>query len=175
MAFVDRLADFFDEQRIAFALIGAAAVAARGVPRSSYDVDFLTVDQRVLQDEIWTPIRNLAEVTIRKGDFDDPLRGVVRIRPAKERSVDVVVGRWKWQQHVIERAEPTPSDERSLPTVTTADLILLKLAAGGPQDAWDIDRLLAVAGGSVVTEVEERLPDLQNDARDLWKRMLRER
>jgi hypothetical protein len=87
---------------------------------------------------------------------------------------DVVVGRWKWQQRVIERAGPTPWGERSLPTVTTADLILLKLAAGGPQDAWDVGRLLAVAPESVIPEVEERLPDLQDDARDLWQRIRRE-
>jgi hypothetical protein len=169
--FVDRIADLFDEQQIAFALIGAAAVAVRGVPRSSYDVDLLTVDARVLGSEIWAPIRELAKVEIRPGDFSDPLRGVVKISPPKENSIDVVVGRWKWQRQAIERAELTRSEGRSLPTVTTADLILLKLAAGGPQDAWDISRLLAVTQAKVVTEVEERLPDLQQDARDLWRRI----
>ncbi len=171
MAFVNRVADLLDERHIAFALIGAGAMAALGVPRSTYDVDLLTVDTQVLQEPFWEPIRALAEVKIRPGDFDDPLRGVVRIRPAKERSIDVVVGRWKWQLQVIERAEPTPSGERLLPTVTAADLILLKLAAGGLQDAWDIDRVLAVIGDSIVSEVEERLPDLQPDALALWERI----
>jgi hypothetical protein len=175
VAFVDRIADLFDEQHVAFALIGAAAVAARGVPRSTYDVDLLTVDTRVLGDEIWESIRALAEIQVRRGEFDDPLRGVVWIRPAKERSIDIVVGRWKWQQRVIERAEPTPSENRSLPTVTTADLILLKLAAGGAQDAWDIGRLLAVNHWNVVADVEQRLVDLRPDASDLWKRILSER
>lgn len=170
MAFVDRIADLFDERHIAFALIGAWAVAARGVPRSTYDVDMLTVDKRVLLDEIWEPIRALAEIEIRRGDFDDPLRGVVKIRPAKERSIDVVVGRWKWQQQVIDRAEQFPSGERSLPTVTTADLILLKLSAGGLQDAWDIERLLAV-NENAADEVEKGLSDLRPDARELWQRI----
>lgn len=174
MAFVDRVADLFDERHIAFALIGAVAVAARGVPRSTYDVDLLTVDTDVLHDEFWKPIRGLAEVKIRRGDSLDPLRGVVRIRPPMERSIDVVVGRWKWQLRVIERAEPTPSDGRSLPTVTTADLILLKLAAGGPQDAWDIGRLLAVNGENVVDDVEQRLVDLPPDARLIWQQIRQE-
>jgi hypothetical protein len=50
-------------------------------------------------------------------------------------------------------------------------LILLKLYAGGSKDAWDITQLLAVLDNSVVAEVEERLPDLQKDARDLWQRI----
>jgi hypothetical protein len=171
MAFVNRVADLLDERHIAFALIGAEAMAARGVPRSSYDVDLFTVDPQVLQEPFWEPIRALANVEIRSGDFDDPLRGVVRIRPANEKSIDVVVGRWKWQRRAIERAEPTPSDERSLPTVTATDLILFKLAAGGLQDLWDVDRLLAVIGEGIVSEVEERLSDLQPDARAHWQRI----
>jgi len=81
-----------------------------------------------------------------------------------------VVGRWKWERAVIERAEFVTSGPRPFPVVRAADLILLKLSAGGPQDAWDISRLLAV-NETVVAEVEQRLPDLQQDARDLWKRI----
>jgi hypothetical protein len=175
VAFVDRVADFLDEQSIAFALIGAAALSARGISRSTYDVDLFTVDTRVLQKELWNPMRPLAEVEVRRGDFDDPLKGVVWIQPPNERKIDIVVGRWKWEQGVIERAQPTPSIARSLPTVTSADLILLKLAAAGGQDAWDVGRLLEIVDRTVIAEVEERLADLQQDARDLWQRILRER
>jgi hypothetical protein len=168
---VERVAKLFEEQQIPFALIGASAVAARGLPRSTYDVDLLTVDKRVLDDEIWGPIRELAYVEVRRGDLFDPLKGVVWIRPESERPIDVVVGRWKWEQRVIERAEWVQSAAGYLPTVTTSDLILLKLAAAGAQDAWDVGRLLKVASEQVIADVEERLPDLQQDARDLWQRL----
>jgi hypothetical protein len=172
---LESVATLFEEKKIAYALIGASAVAARGAPRSTYDIDLLTVDARVLQDETWEFIRTLTKIEVRRGDLFDPLKGVVWLRPATERPIDVVVGRWKWQQAVIERAEVVHSDLGSFPTVTMPDLILLKLAAGGPQDAWDIDRLLAIAPESVVAEVGERLPDLKDDARDLWQRIRRER
>ena len=175
MAFVDRVADLLDEQHIAFAAIGAWALAVRGLPRSTYDVDLFTVDTRVLEKETWEPIRSLANIEIRRGDFTDPLKGVVWIKPPRERKVDVVVGRWKWEQDVIERAKPTPSANRSLPTVTTPDLILLKLAAGGGQDLWDVGRLLKIVDGTVIAEVEQRLPDLKPDANDRWQRILRKR
>jgi hypothetical protein len=168
---VERVANLFEAQQVAYALIGASAVAARGIPRSTYDIDLLTVDKRVLTEEIWEPIRAVTTIEIRRGDFSDPLKGVVWLRPDEGRPIDVVVGRWKWQQKVIERAEPVQSTLGNLPTVTTADLILLKLAAGGPQDAWDIGRLLKVASKTVAGEVEERLPDLPQDARDLWQRI----
>ena len=168
---VERVANLFEEQQIAFALIGASAVAARGLPRSTYDVDLLTVDKRVLDDQLWEPIRGFAYVEVRRGDHFDPLKGVVWLRPDRERPIDVVVGRWKWEQRVIERAELVQSQAGYLPTVTTSDLILLKLAANGAQDAWDVGRLLKVVPQEVVAEVEERLPDLQQDARELWKRI----
>jgi predicted nucleotidyltransferase len=171
VAFVDRIADFLDEHVIAFALIGGEALAVRGVPRSTYDVDLLTVDSRVLRDDFWVPIRAIAEVEVRRGDFDDPLRGVVKIHPASERPVDIVVGRWKWERAVIERAESIPSDVRSIPVVRTADLILLKLSAGGTQDAWDIGLLLEANGERVIHDVEEHLADLRPDAHALWQRI----
>lgn len=53
-----------------------------------------------------------------------------------------------------------------------ADLILLKLFAGGPQDAWDVTQLLAVPDRSaLVAEVEAALPALPEDARQLWRRV----
>jgi len=168
---VERVAELFDEQQIPFALIGASAVAARGLPRSTYDVDLLTVDKRVLDNEIWQPIREFAYVEVRRGDQFDPLKGVVWIRPEQERPIDVVVGKWKWEQRVVERAEWIQSAAGYLPTVTTSDLILLKLAAAGAQDAWDVGRLLKIVPESVVAEVEERLSDLQDDAKELWRRI----
>jgi hypothetical protein len=172
VAFVDRVADLLDEQHIPFAAIGAWALAARGLTRSTYDVDLFTVDTRVLQKATWDSIQPLAAIEIRRGDFADPLKGVVWIKPPGERKIDIVVGRWKWEQDVIERAKPTPSADRSLPTVTTPDLILLKLAAGGGQDLWDVSRLLKIVDRTVIAEVEQRLPDLKPDARDRWQRIL---
>jgi hypothetical protein len=51
-----------------------------------------------------------------------------------------------------------------------ADLILLKLYAGGPQDLWDITQLLAAGDhGALAEEIEVRLPDLPSAAAALWE------
>lgn len=169
-----RVAGLLEAESIPYALIGAYAVLRHGVARATMDVDFFVVDSGVLNQSFWQPIQEGSiRVDCRRGDFTDSLRGVVRLRDADEEIVDVVVGKWKWQVGVLQRAEPATFWGRSVPVVRVADLILLKLYAGGGKDAWDITQLLATVDESVIAEVEERLPDLQQDARDLWQRIRR--
>jgi hypothetical protein len=138
--------------RIAHALVGAAALAARGVARSTYDIDLLTTDRRVLEGALWSGLRQPGVVVeVRRGDEDDPLAGVVRIDRPDDRPVDVIVGKQVWQARAVERAE---SREDGPPVVTSEDLVLLKLYAGGTQDLWDVREILALAGGD---ELKRRL------------------
>jgi hypothetical protein len=52
-------------------------------------------------------------------------------------------------------------------------LILLKLHAGGPKDAWDIRSLLEVVAEpqAVVARVDSQVGRLPLDARRLWVRV----
>ncbi len=78
---------------ISFALIGATAMGRYGVSRSTLDIDLLVVDAQVLGPEFWSSVQPAVDVDIRRGDADDPLAGVVRLRTAGSRDVDLVVGR----------------------------------------------------------------------------------
>jgi hypothetical protein len=94
---------------------------------------------------------------------------VIRIRAADERDVDVVVGRGAWQRDLLTRAEPMRIGAVDVPVVTAADLVLLKLYAGGSQDKWDIEQLLAAdADGDVRTAVERHIGALPNRCRTVW-------
>lgn len=157
------------EAGIPFALVGAAAMAAHGVSRSTADIDLMTTDTRVLQPAFW---RIAASVDIRRGDDDDPLAGVVRVTAAGEPVVDVVVGRHAWQRRVVAEATPVALEGVTVPVVDLSGLILLKLYAGGSQDAWDIRQLLETSeGGSSIAGVESTLPELPPGAADLWRRL----
>jgi len=59
--------------------------------------------------------------------------------------------------------------------VAPADLIRLKLYAGGSQDSWDIEQLLAASAdrGALIREVESGLDSLPAEVRRLWNRILR--
>jgi hypothetical protein len=131
--------------------VGAAALAVHGVSRATRDLDLLVTDAACLAESTWTTLREQGvTATIRRGDADDPLAGVVRLAAAGEAPVDLVIGRAGWQARVLARA--------------------------GPQDAWDIAQLLdAVDRPALVAAVEASLPDLPDDARRLWVRVVEAR
>jgi hypothetical protein len=157
-----------ERKRISHALIGAAAMALRGVSRSTMDVDLLATDPSCLDAETWRTLR--ARVTIRRGDADDPLAGVVRIEATRERPLDVIVGRSAWQSDILARAEELRLGRVSLPVVTTADLVLLKLFAGGAQDRWDIEQILDGPERAVITgQVAKRIRSLPGRCARLFR------
>ena len=170
-----RVLAILEKSGVQYAVIGAVAVAARGAPRSTLDFDLFTTDRRVLQPAIWNDLRDSGlDVDVRKGDFDDPLAGVVRIG-SKAEQIDVIVGRYRWEQRVIERAETAEVEGLCLPVPQTSDLILLKLAAGGPIDQQDIIRLLAVGPREeLVAEVNAKIRELPPEAASLWARIVAE-
>ena len=163
-----------DAADVSYALIGAHAMAVRGYPRFTVDIDLLTTDARVLDAATWVPlIEQGARVDRRRGDDEDPLAGVVHIVLADDTNVDVVVGRWAWEQQVVARAEPMTVLGVTIAVPTTSDLILLKLAAGGHLDLHDAAALLALADRArVIADVEARLGDVRPDVRSLWDDLL---
>jgi hypothetical protein len=161
-----------DRLGVKYALIGAMAMAARGHARFTLDCDFLTTDKAVLDPEVW---RELPSVDVRKGEFDDPLAGVVRVGDPAE--VDVVVGKWKWQHRAIEEAEPLQIAGIIMPVARASDLILMKLDAGGYQSRLDILALLEHGPRErLIAEVDAKLDDLpstaEKDARAMWREIL---
>lgn len=99
---------------------------------------------------------------------------MTRLRPADGSPVDVIVGRSAWQSGVLERARPATVDDVVVPVAQAADLVLLKLFAGGFQDFWDVAQLLGGDDASAIaTEVEHRLPALPAESARLWAQVRR--
>ena len=158
---------------IPHAVIGAAAMAVHGVARSTLDLDLLAMDRRCLDASLW---RELVErgvsVEIRVGDADDPLAGVVRMEATDARPVDLLVGLSGWQRDVLSRAQPSLVSSVDLPVASAADLVLLKLYAGGPQDRWDIEQLLSGADAAAIeAEVERHLSELPAECMLAWRQL----
>jgi hypothetical protein len=169
MILFDEIAETLDHAAIPYALIGAGALAVYGVVRSTFDLDVLTTDPRVLDELFWSALRPEATMDVHRGDDDDPLAAAVRFTAPGERDVDLMVGRPGWMDGVLARRATVPLPGRDVAVVTAGDLILLKLYAGGLQDRWDIEQLLAaVPAGSVRADVESRLSDLPAYSGTLW-------
>ncbi len=155
-----------------FALIGARAVGVRGHPRMTLDYDFLTADARVLDRETWKDLEEGgAFVDPRKGDFDDPLAGVVHIAFADGVEADVLLAKWKWERDIIERSERLDVGGSVVPVPITSDLILLKLAAGGPIDLQDVVSLIATDCDPLVREVDQKIESVLPDVSVAWNRL----
>jgi len=169
MRLVRTVRGILEDRGVRYVLIGAHAAAFYGVIRSTRDIDLFTVDGSVLNADVWSEAD--AHVTILTGDVFDPLAGTVRLIRDREQ-VDVVVGKWKFELAIIERSESRPFDDAMILVPRPADVILLKIAAGGPQDMWDIHELLQyVDRESVMAEVDAEVGALPSDARVLWKRV----
>ena len=162
------------EERIDHALIGAGAMALHGVSRATVDVDLLTVDTRTLQVALWSGFE-ARDVSVRvlKGDSDDPLAGSVRLVAGGSDIVDVVVGRYKWQAEILASSPVLSVGEIEIPVAHPAGLVLLKLHAGGPKDAWDITSLAETheQWATIVDDVDRLVDRLPLESQRLWKRL----
>ena len=149
-------------------------MAARGYPRSTVDIDFLTADERVTADTTWVDLEQAgANVDVRRGDADDPLGGVVHVLLADGTDVDVVLAKWKWESELIARAEWLRFNDALIRVPRTSDLILMKLAAGGYLDLRDAAALLAIAErDKSIREVDAHIDDVRPDVHALWRELL---
>jgi hypothetical protein len=176
MTLLGEVVAVLNRERTSHALIGATAMAVHGVSRATADVDLLTLHSSVLRRELWTALEARGiQVRVLKGDPDDPLAGTVRI-VADPETVDIVVGRHAWQQEIVDAAVESSVAGVPVRVVRAAGLILLKLYAGGPKDAWDIRSLLEARpdAAALRAETERALPALGAEAGRLWARVLAE-
>jgi hypothetical protein len=155
-----------------YAVIGAYALAARGYVRQTRDFDLMTTDRAALDASIWNDLSTRGlRAEVRKGDTDDPLAGVVRFSGTM--AIDIVVGKYRWQQEVIDRAEPMRFDDTTLMVPRTPDLIVLKLFAGGLGDAHDVIRLLDIGPrDTLIGEVNALLAPLPEEMRLRWQKIV---
>jgi len=137
------------------------------------DADLLVVDAAPADESFWDELRRAgASCDVRRGESDDPFQAVVRVSASDGHPVDVLIGRYAWQRDVISRAAATSFSGMCVPVVRAADLVLLKLFAGGPQDLLDAKRLLAApARDALIEEVDSRIDALPAVCRGQWQRL----
>jgi len=177
MTLLAEVVSVLGERGALHAMIGATALAVLGSSRSTQDLDLLTTDRAVLTTSFWERLESTgAGIDLRTGDISDPLVGVARITRVDERPVDIIVGEAPWQERIIADASPHEVAGSHVPVVDAVGLTLLKLYAGGPQDRWDIEQLLALETHrqQFARTVEKRLADLPPRCRRLWHRIVTE-
>ncbi len=174
MKLLAEVSTFAHQGEMNHAVIVAAALAVLGAARSTQDLDLLTTERRGLGREFWagfTARDCLADVPL--GNAHDPITGVVRLDLQGERPRDVIVGEAGWQCRVVAEAVPHEIAGHPVPVVDALGLVLLKLCAGGPEDMWDIEQVLALVPSrpALLSAVDERVGELPARCRRLWRRV----
>ena len=168
-----RITDHLKESGVSHAVIGAVSLAVHGAPRYSDDLDILVTDTSVLDRYFWIGA-DITPTEIRRGDWDDPLAGVVDfpIEPG-EIPVQLVVGKGYAPRVALETAEENPMLQ--CPVVSPLGLALLKLEAGGIRDLQDLVALdeaqRILTGWRMLQAVEPHITNLSRNAQDAWNRL----
>lgn len=173
MNVIEAIGTALDSIGARYALIGARALGVRGYPRMTLDYDFLTDEARVLQHETWNALiaSHGAVVDPRKGDFDDPIAGVVHIVFPDGNEADILLAKWQWEADLLRRAEPLDLGGYAVPVPPSSDLILLKLAAGGPIDLQDVVALVQLDRDRLIREVDGRVAAVHPDVSTTWQQL----
>lgn len=124
-------------------MIGASALLFHGFSRSTRDRDLLVLDARCLDSKFWSDLA------------------------AEGAELEIRRG---------DLFDPLAGLVRIRVGTEIVDLVLgrlLKLHAGGPQDAWDIVQLLTTPERDAwVREVEGSLEKLPDSCTELWRKIL---
>lgn len=141
-----RLTAVLQAQRVRCALVGGLAVAAWGAPRATEDIDLLA--DAGPSPELDAALRAARfEPEWRRGDPDDPVPLLLRLRSAAGPEIDVICATRPWEREMLNRSIRVrmPGGVEA-PVIALEDLIVLKLMAGGPGDLADVADLLERAG-----------------------------
>jgi hypothetical protein len=150
LATAERIVGLLERRGTSAVLIGAVALAARGYPRSTEDVDLAVgVDPRELHaiaEELGAAGMSVDESP---PDANDPLGGVLRIEGPGTDRVEIVNfcnpptgGFPALIELALGEAEPF-AEGTTLRVATVPHLVLFKLYAGGPKSKADALELLS--------------------------------
>lgn len=148
LTIVDRVLAHCRGRQVEPLLIGAVALAARGYPRYTEDVD-LAVALPLSEFEVLAhSLRSeFSEVSLAHPDAQDPLGGVITIRETGALPIQIINfdnspsgGFPRLVQDALVRAEIHDGTLAKIPLAE--DLVFFKLYAGGPKSNLDILELM---------------------------------
>jgi hypothetical protein len=142
--------EFLKRQKIDYLVIGAFALSAHAVVRASSDVDVLLCLSHARLAKLSTLFEDAGfTTTLRRGDAEDPILGMLVLSDAYGNRVDLLGGLRGLDPKVFSRAIEVPFLNEKLRIVGREDFIAMKCFAGGPQDMADARSAYQGAQGPV--------------------------
>jgi hypothetical protein len=149
VAEAEKIAALLRARGVETAVIGAVAAAVHGYPRATADLDLASsVDPYRLLQPFSAELAALGyDAQLHEPDADDPLGGVLTVRGAGFRKIQIVNYANPWGGGTPLGREAIESATRdalgSLSVVDLPHLVALELYSGGPKGRLDVVELLA--------------------------------
>lgn len=152
-AVIHDLVGLFDRLRLPYAIMGGIAVRAHGLPRPTFDVDFVLAVPRERLADLFTALKE-AGYTVSDhyhGGWVDSVGGMplFKVRLFLEGrgiDADVFLVENEFQKEVMSRRILDEVEGKPVHLITAEDLILFKLLAGRPRDLLDIEDVFFMQG-----------------------------
>ncbi len=160
------VAEFLNVQGIAFALIGGLAVAVRGEPRSTLDVDIIVdcdVERALelvtqLNESNFRPLFEGVEQVVKTGLLLPLVHQRFGIK------VDIAIGMSGFEQDAIRQSTMTAIGASNIPVVRSEYLIVMKQLAARPRDIDDIAKIFIRQGKHLDWNLTKRLASQLGEA-----------
>lgn len=156
------LALVLDERELGWFVFGAQAVAVRGAPRATQDIDVTVQIDRTRLPELIAALA-VEGLHHRYPDIADELLATGAVLPLTHHAgmeVDLVLAGSGLESLALARSTRVAIDAVVVPVAHATDLVVMKVLAGRGKDLDDVRALLA--GGDVdLTEVRDLLGQLQ--------------
>jgi hypothetical protein len=152
-AVIHELIGLFDRFQLPYAIMGGIAVRAHGLPRPTFDVDFVLAVSRERLGDLFAAIEE-AGYTVpdhyRGGWIDSvsgmPLFKVRLFLEGRGIDADIFLVENDFQRDVMSRRILDEIEGKPVQLITAEDLILFKLLAGRPRDILDIKDIVFMQG-----------------------------
>jgi predicted nucleotidyltransferase len=152
------VAEILASRGVRYAVIGAMAAAVHGVVRASLDADAVVALQiREAQALQQTLIEGGYGATLRIGDVDDPIPGLLEIKDRHGNRVDLLLGLRGMDPELLSHTRQVSLAETVLDIVGREDFIAMKVFAGGPVDLADARAVIELDRESLDLELLRRL------------------
>ncbi len=168
------VAEVFDGRGVQWFIFGAQAVAVRGAPRATQDLD---ITAEIARDDLWAILEDLATLGLRHRypDIANELLVSGSVLPLSHESgfeVDLVLAASGLEALALSRATRVSMDGVTVPVAHATDLVVMKILAGRGKDLDDV-RSLLISSDVDVAEARALLAELEEalDQSDLVPRL----
>ncbi len=142
--------EILKREKADYLVIGAFALSAHAVVRASSDVDALLHLSYARLRKLSSTFESAGfTTTLRRGDADDPILGMLLLGDSHGNRVDLLGGLRGLDPKVFSRAIEVTFLNENLRIVGREDFIAMKCFAGGPQDVADARSAYQAAQGPV--------------------------